>query len=101
LFTHRPVTSAVEAQPVYRDWRFRPNIEHLYRFIQEDGPDVEAIRVQTLERQRRQMIERLWYNFLVHAKWRLIIARRAYAAPALHLTKGRQKSAVLVGFPSV
>ncbi len=56
LFAHRSVTSALEAQQVYRDWRYRPNIEHLYRFIQEDGLDVEEIQVQTLERQRRTFV---------------------------------------------
>jgi len=56
LFTNRSVTCALEAQQVYRDWRYRPNIEHLYRFIQEDGLDVEEIQVQTLERQRRTFV---------------------------------------------
>jgi len=56
LFTCRPVTCALEAQQVYRDWRYRPMIEHLYRFIQEDGLDVEEIQVQTLERQRRTFV---------------------------------------------
>jgi hypothetical protein len=56
LFTNRSVTSALEAQQVYRDWRYRPMIEHLYRFIQEDGLDVEEIQVQTLERQRRTFV---------------------------------------------
>ena len=56
LLTHRAVTSALEAQQVYRDWRYRPTIEHFYRFIQEDGLDVEEIQVQTLERQRRTFV---------------------------------------------
>ena len=38
---------------MYTQWRFRPQIEHTYRFDQEDGLDVEDIRVQTLERMRR------------------------------------------------
>ena len=56
LFANRPISSALEAQQVYRDWRYRPTIEHLYRFIQEDGLDVEEIQVQTLERQRRTFV---------------------------------------------
>lgn len=56
LFTNRPTPGALEAQQVYRDWRYRPTIEHLYRFIQEDGLDVEEIQVQTLERQRRTFV---------------------------------------------
>jgi hypothetical protein len=56
LFTRRPVTCALDAQQVYRDWRYRPMIEHLYRFIQEDGLDIEEIQVQTLERQRRTFV---------------------------------------------
>jgi hypothetical protein len=56
LFTNRPVAGALDAQHVYRDWRYRPTIEHFYRFIQEDGLDVEEIQVQTLERQRRTFV---------------------------------------------
>lgn len=56
LLTDRPVTSSLEAQQVYRDWMRRPTIEHFYRFIQEDGLDVEEIQVQTIERQRRTFV---------------------------------------------
>lgn len=56
LITDRPVSSPLEAQQVYRDWLRRPTIEHFYRFIQEDGLDVEEIQVQTLERQRRTFV---------------------------------------------
>jgi hypothetical protein len=56
LITNRRVSQALEAQQVYRDWLRRPSIEHLYRFIQEDGLDVEEIQVQTLERQRRTFV---------------------------------------------
>jgi hypothetical protein len=56
LITNRNITNILEAQQVYRDWHHRPAIEHLYRFIQEDGLDVEEIQVQTLERQRRTFI---------------------------------------------
>lgn len=56
LITNRRVSTALEAQQVYRDWMRRPTIEHLYRFIQEEGLDVEEIQVQTLERQRRTFV---------------------------------------------
>jgi hypothetical protein len=56
LITNRRVSQVLEAQQVYRDWLRRPSIEHLYRFIQEDGLDVEEIQVQTLERQRRTFV---------------------------------------------
>lgn len=42
-----------EAQSVYSDWRLRSRIEHGYRFDQEQGLDVEDMRVQTVERMRR------------------------------------------------
>lgn len=53
LITNVPVRSAHNAQTVYTEWRYRPQIEHTYRFDQEDGLDVEDVRVQTLERMRR------------------------------------------------
>jgi hypothetical protein len=56
LLANRPIATALDAQHVYRDWRYRPMIEHLYRFIQEDGLDIEEIQVQTLERQRRTFV---------------------------------------------
>ena len=53
LLTNVPIRSALDAQMVYTDWRYRPQIEHTYRFDQEDGLDVEEMRVRTLERMRR------------------------------------------------
>lgn len=53
LITNVPVHNAHDAQTVYTQWRYRPQIEHTYRFDQEDGLDVEDVRVQTLERMRR------------------------------------------------
>jgi hypothetical protein len=53
LLTNIPVHKAADVEEVYREWRFRPQIEHTYRFEQEDGLDVEDMRVQTLERMRR------------------------------------------------
>lgn len=53
LITNRPVHDVLEAQVVYRDWLLRPSIEHFYRFIQEDGLDIETIRLEDLESHRR------------------------------------------------
>jgi hypothetical protein len=53
LLTNIPICTAAEAQTVYTEWRYRPRIEHTYRFDQEQGLDVEDLRVQTLERMRR------------------------------------------------
>jgi hypothetical protein len=56
LITNVPIYSAHHAQTVYREWRYRPRIEHTYRFDQERGLDVEDIQVRTLERMRRVFI---------------------------------------------
>lgn len=56
LITNRPVRSAADARVIYNDWRRRPTIELYYRFVQEDGLDVEKIQVQKLERIRREFI---------------------------------------------
>lgn len=53
LLTNVPVRTEAEARAVYQDWRLRGRIEHGYRFAQEQGLDVEDMRVQTLERMRR------------------------------------------------
>jgi len=53
LLTNIPVRTTAQAQAVYTEWRYRPQIEHTYRFDQEAGLDVEDMRVQTLERMRR------------------------------------------------
>lgn len=53
LMTNMPIHSAADAKMVYTEWRHRPQIEHTYRFDQEDGLDVEDMRVQTMERMRR------------------------------------------------
>jgi len=56
LLTNIPVSTAAQAQAVYTEWRYRPQIEHIYRFDQEDGLDIEDMRVQTLERMRRVFV---------------------------------------------
>jgi len=56
LLTNRPLDTVEQAKQVYEDWRRRPTIEHLYRFIQEEGLDIEKIRLRQLERRRRVFI---------------------------------------------
>jgi hypothetical protein len=56
LITNRPVHSANDARTIYNDWRRRPAIELYYRFVQEDGLDVEKIQLQKLECIRREFI---------------------------------------------
>lgn len=53
LLTNIPIRTPVDAKTVYTEWRYRPQIEHTYRFDQEDGLDVEDMRVQTMEHMRR------------------------------------------------
>ncbi len=56
LLTNAPVTVEADAQAVYADWRLRGRTEHGYRFAQEQGLDVEDMRVQTLARMRRLFV---------------------------------------------
>lgn len=56
LLTNVPLTHADVVRQVYADWRQRGQIEHFYRFDQEDGLDIEDLRVQTLERMRRLFV---------------------------------------------
>jgi hypothetical protein len=53
LLTNMPLVDEAQARAGYADWRLRGRIEHGYRFDQEQGLDVEDLRVQTLERMRR------------------------------------------------
>jgi hypothetical protein len=56
LMTNVPLLTIADVRAVYNDWRLRPRIEHGYRFDQEQGLDVEDMRVQTLERMKRLFI---------------------------------------------
>jgi hypothetical protein len=71
LITNIPIHTAHDAEAVYTEWRHRPQIEHTYRFDQEDGLDVEDVRVRTLERMRRVfaliMIAALFVYHVAHA----------------------------------
>jgi hypothetical protein len=53
LITNIPLDTLAIVQQVYNDWRLRSRIEHGYRFDQEQGLDVEDMRVHTLDRMRR------------------------------------------------
>jgi hypothetical protein len=53
LITNVPLETIPIVQQVYNDWRLRGRIEHGYRFDQEQGLDVEDMRVHTLDRMRR------------------------------------------------
>jgi hypothetical protein len=60
------------AQQVYANWRLRGRIEHGYRFDQEQGLDVEDVRVRTLERMRH-----IFALVLAAAQFVFFIARPA------------------------
>jgi hypothetical protein len=66
LITNVPIDTARDAEAVYTEWRYRPQIEHTYRFDQEDGLDIEDVRVQTLERMRRIFVLTLIAALLVY-----------------------------------
>ena len=53
LITNISLICVSTVQQVYNDWRLRSRIEHGYRFDQEQGLDVEDMRVQTVDRMRR------------------------------------------------
>jgi hypothetical protein len=53
LITNIALDTLAIVQQVYNDWRLRSRIEHDYRFDQEQGLDVEDMRVHSLERMRR------------------------------------------------
>ena len=56
LLTTIPILDATEARLAYDQWRTRPAIEHTYRFDQEQGLDVEDMRVRSLEAMRRLFV---------------------------------------------
>ena len=53
LLTNVPLSDVSQARAIYDDWRSRARIEHGYRFDQEQGLDVEDMRVQSLEAMKR------------------------------------------------
>jgi len=72
LLTNIPLRSVAIAQQVYADWRLRSRIEHGYRFDQEQGLDLEDLRVRTLERMRRifaLVILAAQFVFFIAKRW--------------------------------
>ena len=53
LISNVPLETIPIVQQVYNDWRLRSRIDHGYRFDQEQGLDVEDMRVHSLDRMRR------------------------------------------------
>lgn len=53
LLTNISLENIRQAKRVYEDWRLRTCIEHAYRFHQDQGLDIENMRVRSLERMRR------------------------------------------------
>jgi hypothetical protein len=66
LITNVPIRNARDARRVYEGWRYRPQIEHTYRFDQERGLDVEDLQVRTLERMRRVFVLTLLATLFVY-----------------------------------
>ncbi|MCQ3980291.1 MAG: hypothetical protein DPW09_43320 [Anaerolineae bacterium] len=56
LLTNVPLVTIAQVRQVYDDWRLRARIEHGYRFDQEQGLDVEDMRLQSLEAMQRLFI---------------------------------------------
>ncbi len=52
LITNIPLMKVAAVQQLYNDWRLRSRIEHGYRFDQEQGLDVEDMRLPTVDRMR-------------------------------------------------
>ena len=72
LITNVTLLSVPVVQQVYNDWRLRSRIEHGYRFDQEQGLDVEDMRVRTLERMRRlfaMVLLSAQIVFVIQAHW--------------------------------
>ncbi len=66
LITNVPIRNARDARRVDEGWRYRPQIEHTYRFDQERGFDVEDMQVRTLERMRRIFVLTLVATLFVY-----------------------------------
>ena len=71
LITNVPLHTVQIVRQVYEDWRLRTRIEHGYRFDQEQGLDVEDMRVRTLDR-----MHRLFAIVLLAAQIVFVVANR-------------------------
>lgn len=77
LLTNVPLHTASQVRQVYQDWRLRGKIEQGYRFDQEQGLEVEDLRVETLERMRRL------FAFVLLAAQFICYIGRTWAQPAV------------------
>lgn len=78
LLTDVRVEEEATAKALYDDWRSRGRIEHGYRFFQEQGLDVEDMRIQSLEGMRRLfVVVLLAAQFVMHLmqKWPPVAVR--------------------------
>jgi hypothetical protein len=67
LLSSVAIFEVAQAQELYEDWRLRGRIEHGYRFCQEQGLEVEDMRVRSVERMRRLfMMVLLAAQFVMH-----------------------------------
>jgi hypothetical protein len=67
IMTNVPILAETYDQQIFNDWRLRRRIEHGYRFDQEQGLDVEDLRVRTVERKRQVFAPvRLAAQFVFH-----------------------------------
>lgn len=67
LLSSVAIFEVAQAQELYEDWRLRGRIEHGYRLCQEQGLDVEDMRVRSVERMRRLfMMVLLAAQFVMH-----------------------------------
>jgi hypothetical protein len=72
LLTNVPILNETIAQEIYNDWRLRGRIEHGYRFDQEQGLDLEDLRVHTVERMLRiftLVLEAAQFVFFLMKRW--------------------------------
>jgi hypothetical protein len=78
LLTNVPLLHLALAQEVYQDWRLRSRIEHGYRFDQEQGLDMEDVRLRTLDGMRR-----VFALVLLAAQFVFFVAEN-WPPPAVH-----------------
>ncbi len=95
LITQRPVRNLRHAWGVYRDWSQRGRIEPFYRFIQEDGLDVETILLRRLESFRRMLLIVLlgaFFIFQLAGAWSPVLIQwiRSLASAVVGTTMDRQ-----------
>jgi hypothetical protein len=100
LITNVPIHTAEDAETVYTQWCYRPQIEHTYRFDQEDGLDVEDVRVQTLERMPRifalMLMAALFVCHIAEARHQRMVLLPRHLGGKLGLSSDRDELYVLL-----